>query len=228
MSITTDISWVQAHLLSLALVVLLSFGGVYGVESIVAKHDDATAKKFQIIASDQAAQNKAFQTQISQQISYLQEQNVEQNKEIAVLTSALSARAIVEKKVQVTTHSLDAEQVAEGLGGTAVGDVVSLPLPKAQDALTAELLVPLLQADKNNLTDTVAAERKISDNNLAEYTSEKAAHDSDNKTNATIILADKKELVAAKADARKAKIKWFVIGYVSGFISGIAAHAAGI
>lgn len=51
------------------------------------------------------------------------------------------------------------------------------------------------------------------------YTDEVAAHKKDNDTNAA-------EVKALKADARKGKLKWFGIGFVTGLISGVALHVA--
>jgi hypothetical protein len=226
--IVSGYNWIITHSILLALVGTLTLGGIYGVENLISKHDDATAAKYAAIADAQVKQNATFQQQVQQQIAILAAQNQQLIAANAQLASSLAARSKVEKEVPVQTANLSLAETAAALKGTVEGNNVSLTLPVAQDVLTQVQLVPLLQQDKLDLSKEVDNQSDIAKNNLAEYTQEKAAHDSDNKANAAVILANKKEIAAVKADARKGKIKWFVIGYVSGLISGIALHAAGI
>jgi hypothetical protein len=90
------------------------------------------------------------------------------------------------------------------------------PLPLAQKSLTALLAVPVLQADKKDLTAQVDAEKTALANSDKALGLERQAHASDNAA----CTADKKSLSAqidkVKADARRSKFKWFLTGFVSG------------
>lgn len=217
-AVSKDLSWLHTHLLLLALVGILIFGGIYGVELLMARHDDASAAKYSQIAADTAKQNQQFQLQVQAEITSLvaaNQQLANQNQQLVV---SLATRQNQEIQIPKQTASLTAVQVAVELQGIANGDNVSLTLPVAQNVLASVRLVPLLQADKKNLQDAYNNEVQIANNNEKLYTeeqkalvSEQGSHKADNEANA-------KQISKIKADARKSKLKWLGIGIVIGFI----------
>lgn len=200
MNLTDDLNWLKTHLILLAIVAGSIYGGIYLVESKIADHDKQMATIYQV-------QNQQFQAQIKEEIDALKEQNTQ-------LSQALATRQVVEVKLPTQNGSLTATQAAQEISkstkanpGQVVsqGDTVVLDLPTARDLTTMAQLVPLLQADKADLTKQLSNETKI-------YNDEVSAHQKDNQTNAVA-------LTACKADARKGKLKWFGIGYVAGFLT---------
>jgi hypothetical protein len=208
-SLTADISWMKSHLISLLVCAILIYAGIYGVESIIAKHDKQTAAIYQ-------QQNQQFQQTVQQEIAQL----VAQNQQLA---AQLAANQKKEQSIPVTVKDETADQVAFDISKaanskpnavTVQNNNVVLDLPTAQLALADMQLVPLLQQDKADLSQQLLNETKM-------YNDEVAAHKSDNETN-------QKQITALKADCRKSKLKWFGIGYVAGFISGVAIAVHGV
>lgn len=217
----TDLeTWFKAHLISLALIVSLTLGGIYGIESIIAKHDAAKSQEYSQLASQIQQSNAQFQQSVNSQLSNLAAERAADKAEIAALTAALTSRAKVEQKIPQTVSSLTVQQVATQLGGTANDNLVELPLVPAQKALEALLLVPQLQADKADLVQVNATCNAGLANAEQALSIETAAHASDNTANAATVKALNAEIVSVKAQARKSKIKWFAIGFVSGYIAG--------
>lgn len=204
----------KSHIVSVCLIVALAFGGIYGVESLVAKHDSATATRYEVLAKQQSDQNAQLQANIQKRLDSLEAQN-------AVLTLALSKRQTVEVTIPTTNGSLSAQETATKLVDTtnakpgevtALQDALTVDLPVAHVLLDDAQLVPLLQADKADLS------KELVNSNQA-LSLEKTAHTSDNTTGAANLKACQVEIVSVKAQARKSKLRWFAVGYASGWIS---------
>ena len=219
--VKNDWTWVKTHLVLLMMVALLSFGAVYGIESFISKHDAAEATKYSQIATTQNQQTAQVLAQVQTEVAALMAANQQLANQNQQLVTSLSKRQTTEVQIPKQTASLTAAQVAIELQGTANGDNVTLALPVAQNVLANVKLVPLLQQDKTDLQSAYNNQVQVSANNLALYNdehlalvSEQKAHQADNTANAATI----KKL---KADARKGKLKWFFIGFVSGFITRV-------
>jgi hypothetical protein len=226
MSITDDLNWLKTHVILLLIVGVLTFGGVYGVESLVAKHDAATAAKYESIAADAAKQNAQIQAQTQAQIAQLASQNVQLEAQISQLSQAISNRDAELIKQQAKVPTLTPVQVASSIQpflskGTATAQSTGEVL--LDKTGSQEILVQLeeLPVDRANMADlsTEISKQNIEIVNLSTsngslqtaLTSEKTSHTADNEANA-------KEVTKLKADARKSKLKWFGIGVVVGFI----------
>jgi hypothetical protein len=202
-SLSDDLSWLKTHLILLAVVAVLTFSGIYGVESLIAKHDAKTASIYQ-------TQNEQFQKQVVVEIAALQQQN-------QALLQQVATRQQVEVKIPTNSGSLTAPQAADTISKytlnhpvvpTATG--VTVDLATAQAIASDLQMLPLVRQDKADLQVAFTNEVKI-------YNDEVAAHKKDNDANA-------EQIKSLKADARKGKLKWFGIGYVAGFVSGVALH----
>ena len=220
-SVKSDWTWLKTHLILVGVLLASVVGAVYGVESIIGKHDSANAAKYAAIAAQADLHNQQYQAQVEAQIKTLIDNNQQLANQNATLAAALSKRATIEVNIPKQVGTLTATDVASQLGGTATGDIVNLPLPQAQKALTDELLLPQLQADKTDLQSQLKNETDIASNNFTLYSkaqyaldSEKDAHVKDNTANAA-------QIKSLKADARKGKLKWFVIGFVSGYVARV-------
>lgn len=220
--IEKDWTWLTAHLVLVGVLALVVVGSIYGVESLIAKHDSENAARYAAIAAQANQQNQLFQTQVQAEIKTLVDANQQLANQNAQLATALTKRQAIEVNIPKQVGTLTATQTATQLGGTANGDIVSLPLPQAQIALADVLLVPQLQADKTDLQGQLKNETQIATNNEKLYNDEvtalgleHTAHLADNKANA-------EQIVSLKADARKGKLKWFGIGFVTGYLARVA------
>lgn len=182
--------------------VLLALFGVYAIEARIADKADAKAQLAEQHAADVEKANAAFQAATQAQIDALKD--------------ALNAREITEAKQATQNRVLTAPQVATQIGEVAKvaplvtqGDTVVFPLPLAQTALTDMQLVPLLTQDKSDLQKSLDLE--------------KAAHASDIQVYTAQISALKAETKAAVAKSRKAWLKGFFVGVITGFIGGRVA-----
>ncbi len=173
-----------------------------------------------------------MQKQTLDAISALTQQNQILASQVAGLQQTINARdaALVQLQSQVKNMQPPAlvaewpKYVKQGLV-TAQVDGVHLDIPAAQDTLSQLESLPVLQADKQNLSD---AGQKLSQelvNSSEQLTQEqkalKSEQDSHVADNAACV-ADKKAL---KADARKSKSKiaaiFLGIGIVAARLAGI-------
>ena len=217
---TTDIvtklesewKWLTTHLLLLALVAGLIFAGVYGIESLVARHDDANAKRLDAVAAQLAQSNQQTQAAQQQQIAILQK-------------SIADVQAQAQKQVQVIVKQVAAVQTPEQ-AVPAIAQLATRPLEPQTITGSADrvsvLAVPLTQElgdfaiARTNLDaadKSLVAETAIAADSAKALDSEKTSHAADK----TAAAAD---LTACKADAKKSKTKWFFVGVVIGLLTG--------
>jgi hypothetical protein len=201
------------HFIGYGLAIVLALGLVYTIESKVADKAQSRADLAEAKAELISKQNADFQAQVSSQLAQLQAEN-------ASLAKALTAREQVEKLLPTKNGSLTATQVSSAISQalnakqgevSASGDTITVDLPLGQEITTALQLVPLLQTDKTQLQTELANETKALD-------LEKQSHASDVNALNVQISADKVELKAVKAQARRSKLRWFAAGVVVGFL----------
>jgi hypothetical protein len=228
MSLTTDWGWIKTHLILLAFAATLSVGAVYGVLYIQSSERAAAEQRQAVIVDALTAQNKIIQQNVAQQIAALNQQNQQlelQNQQLSVL---LAKRQVIEVALPKQNATLSATQVATQLGGVAQNNDVLLPLSNAQSVLTAVQLVPLLQQDKVDLTASNGLLKNEVINAQSALDLERKAHTSDNTTSAATIKLRDDTILTLRAENRKSKLKYFGLGYVAGFVSACALHAAAV
>lgn len=222
-----DYTWLTTHLIQLAIVGVLVIASVWGVESIIARHDSAISSRYDALAAQSAAQNQTIQKQSADAIAQLATQNSLLQTQVAGLAQAISSRdaALLNLQKQVINMqppALAAEWPKYITHGTvsALPDGVKLDVPAAQDTLQQLEAVPVLQADNKSLSDANGKQAAEITNDAAALKSsqdaldtEKLSHVADQKA----CEADKKTL---KAQARKGKLKAFFMGVVTGLIGG--------
>jgi hypothetical protein len=215
----------------LAVVLAVAGLGGYAVLHYEAQHTHDQA----IIAQhdlDNVKAQAASLTQLTQQQEVvIQQQRNALDAQTKALESAIANRNITviqqQKKDAVLPPTELAARLAQ-LSGSTVNDVkaqadgsIALSQP-ASVQVTAKLEeVPVLEANLGDLQKEIANDKGII-----------AGQDTDLKLKAQIIAqdavvlksqidADQKELKAVKADARKSKVKWFIAGYVAGFVTRV-------
>lgn len=225
--------WFTQHIILLAIIALLIFGGVYGVESIISNHDAARAAQDSAILAQQTATTKALQQQLQSdeaQWSQVQLQLVAQN---AALTKEIDSRNQQIAQLVKTDATLSAEQAASKISidlqaepgeVTASGNNVSLDLPSARRVTSSLDELPVVQA---NLTDTqkqLTNETTVATNAQADAAQEKQVIASQTAQLADADKTCKAQIASVKADARKGKIKSFLLGAAT-VLMALAGHA---
>jgi hypothetical protein len=243
MSVTTalsnDLTWLQKHerliVCTMLIAMALWLGNRYinfaasraNAQLVVATEQAKSAQLSAQQAATQAAQTAA---QYQAMVDVLQKQN-------ATLAQAVTQRDAVlgqaQKAVVTATLPEVATQWQTAIGGA--GDIVSstnglnISSDGSRRTLSMLLELPVLRAD-------LADETKIAQNTQTELDKSNGLTASNHVVitalNAEIAAQDKQckaDIKAVKADANKGKVKWFKIGFVTGFFSGIwAGHAAGL
>lgn len=227
-----ELDWFKHHLISLALVVVLSFGAIYGVESMMAKARHEAFLQAQAISQQQDKTNAVVQAQNKATIDALVQQNSQLQQQVtAVLQVNAQLTANLEKqKIEIKT--LPSPALAAKWGGAAEepapqidaqGDFI-VPLPLAQKSTIALISVPVLVVENKNLTEAMDKQKVIIANDATALKSEQDAHKSDNTTCTVDKNTLNKEISDVKAQARKDKSKWAVIGGILGFIARGFVH----
>jgi hypothetical protein len=231
--IERDLAWVKAHIILLLLAAGIAAGSVYGVENLIYKHElaaeqRADAKLAAYVSQTQASEKQLADTQaqLITLISQLQAQN-------AKLSQSISARNVQVAKQVKNDSTLSAQETAVRLATQTsaqasqvrpTNDGISIDLPVARNIVGFLDLLPVVQA---NLVDT-----------QTELTNETTLFNKSQETNAaqTKVISDlttqnveqvkacAAEVKTVKAEAKRGKFKWFGIGFVAGFVTGVTAH----
>jgi hypothetical protein len=218
--ITNDLVWLKTHVILLIIVIVLTFGGVYGVESIIAKHDASNAAALNAI-------QKSLTDKLNADEKRWDDQNSAQQTLITNLSNAITQRdktlADVIQKDATLTATQSATKIADATKAkagevTSSGDTVTVDLPIARTITTNLDQLPVLQQDLVDTKQQLASETIIADNRqelIDEMKKNEVAADNTCKANISNV----------KAQARKSKLKFFALGYLLGIVS---AHFIGI
>lgn len=222
LNLIADWKWLTTHLIIVALAGTLVVGSIYGVLHIQAKDAERHAQEFAQLADSMNKANAAFQASTEAQIKTLAAANQQLALEVGTLTQVLARRQAAEQSLPKKNANLSVIEAARSLQGSADGDNVVLDLHVARDLVTQVQLVPMLEQDKADLgksNELLAAEVANGEQALD---LERKAHASDNSANGATIKARDAEVSALKKNLRKSKMKYFIIGYVAGFITRVA------
>ena len=210
--------FLTTHHIILYLALAVAIGvGIYFIESKYAALQEARAQ-----AAEQAlAIEKDHSAQLTAQ--YAADETKRQQELLQIYNTIAQIKS--QTKVQIVhDQAAPAPEVGhriETITGFQQGtitltptDDLIVPLPVAHD------IVALLDQGDSD-AKVVKQQQTVIDTQTATITQQTAIIAEDKKVLATTIVADAKELSAAKASARTGKLKWFGIGYVSGFVSGV-------
>jgi multidrug efflux pump subunit AcrA (membrane-fusion protein) len=230
-------------LLIVVIAAVLIFAGYVKVTNIIAAHDKAQLQQAQIVANAQAAAN----AQLAQQAAVNAKQIEEDKAQLQVLSDKLTAQnqqlvnantalATALTKQQKTDASLPVPalvdrwaQLAPGTNFTgAIGSGNNVEVTPSNALATVQQLerVPVLTTQLANET----TEKTNDDQLIAQQN--KNLFDLNGQVgtlNASIVGLNKQivdnsavcqdQIKVVKAEAAKSKRRWFIIGFVTGFIS---------
>ena len=233
LAIKPELTWLQKHERLIIIVLVLLFCG-WSINKWIdsnAKKADAQAQVAMQQLADQKAKDAEEATQVAQMTAQYQQLVVIVSQENAQLALAIQQRNAGLKQQQTADHSMTPPQLATrwaGLvsansaditatatGGFAVTDTVAL---NTVDQLEQ---VPVLQMDLANET-TIAASTQQEVDKANALNSALVTQVGDLQTTITKDdAACKAQIASVKADETKSKVKWFKIGFVTGFIGGL-------
>lgn len=210
--------FLTAHHIILYLALAVAIGvGVYFVESKYSALQEARAQ-----AAEQAlAIEKDHSAQLTAQYAADEAKRQQELLQIYATIAQIKSQTKVQIVHDQTASAPEVGHRIETITGFQQGiitlspaDDLIVPLPLAHSIVT---LLDQGEADAK----VVKQQEVVIDTQTATITQQTGIIAEDKKVLAATIVADKKELDAVKASARKGKLKWFGIGYVSGFVSGV-------
>lgn len=229
MNFLTAVSgFVKLHerLLVIVFVVVLLWGVSGKVESIIAAHDNANLNAEKAALATQVEKNASTAALVAQQAVQFQEQKAQADKANAALEQANAALVAALTRQQKADATMTLPDLAVRWGqlvpnpGLAVSNGKLTVSESGAHATVNELeKVPALTQQ----LDTAKIEKKNVDALLLASTGQVATLNTlvDGK-NAEIKKAGdvcEGRIKVVKDEARKSKRRWFVIGYVAGFLS---------
>ena len=234
-SVTT--SWLKLHeTLLLAVLVLGTLGyGVeryFDVESAKAKVQVTMTQQALVEAEKNSAalalQASVTASQYQALVQTLSAQNASLQASMAQRTASQKAQVTIDANLPLSGLATRWNQLIPTVTPSVTSVGVGLTAQEAHDTVAQLEQVPVLV---QNLSD----EMKVASNYQAEVQkSDLLSADLNSQIlelNTQITDADKAckaQVASVKADARKGKIKWFKIGFLSGFVSGLWAGHAGL
>ena len=214
--------WLSAH--HIVLYVLLAgaaLTGVYLVESklsSLAEAKAAAAEQALAVEKDHSAQlAAAFAANEAQR----QKDNAQFIASITQIQAQVKTQVVIDRTLPVKDTGHRIEDLTGFKQGTVVFDTsenLIVPLP-----LGREIVARLDQGVAD--AQTVVKQDGIIKNQAASINDLNGIIVEDKKVLAATIEADKKELSAEKAKARKSKLRWFGLGFLAGIFAG---HAVGL
>jgi hypothetical protein len=226
--IKADLSWLQRHeRLVLAVIAGLALWFAIGkVDTLIADHDNANLQQAKVIAQVQEEKNQALAAQVAQQAAdykaladKVNAQNAALEQANVNLANALVQRQKTDASLPPTELVARMNALVPAAGATVTPTGVSLPQAGAV-AVTQELeKVPSLAARLDNEVAEVTADQKLIDAGVVQVRTL-----NEQVTGLKLKAVDdakvcQAQVAVVKAEARKAKRKWFVIGWVTGFLS---------
>jgi hypothetical protein len=231
------------HLIMLAVIVVFFFAISWLWADHVSRGADlaaAVASEKAKAADERAAAaektNAVFQQQTAQQIQVLVSQNQALQSQVSGLLSAIASRDAELRKQQQAVVSMAPPERAETwnrlieLPGSVKPSADGYSVTEAGALTTIQELqrVPVLAANVKDLTASVAKLQENVANDAVQFDLERKAHDSDKSACSVQLGAKDLDLAAkdaeikkVKADAAKAKRKWFFVGAIFGEVARI-------
>src|ERR1700678_3856565 len=134
-TMSTDI---KSHLLAIIVVVGLIAGSIFAVDSLIARHDAATASKYELLLKQVQATTTADELAYKTTLAQLSAQNSQLSASIAQRDSALSVMLKADAQ-------LSAQQAATKLGGTVAPDnTINLPLDTSRSLIALVDTLPVV------------------------------------------------------------------------------------
>lgn len=228
-TISNDLSWLKHHIVLLVIVIVLVGASVYGIESIIARHDAVSSAKADIVLQQQTAQTNLLATKLQQDEQLSAQQNAQLMAMNAQLSSYITQRdkaaAIIVQK-DATLSALEAAQKitvqTKAQPGEVVvqGDTVQMDLSVSRTVVANQDQLPVVQADLTDAKTEIRQGETVIENLQTVVLDGRNTIDSMKTQAVDADRACKAEVATVKAQARKSKLKWFLTGLITGIIGG--------
>jgi hypothetical protein len=218
------------RLLLALIVAVVIYIGYVKVTNVIADHDAAQLKQAQVVTAQQATQNAALAQQVQvdkAQLQALTDKLTQQNQQ---LTNANVALATALSRQQHTDATLPPTELAQRwaqltpnmpAGGVTVNSQNAMTVTQAGAVATTQQLekVPALTQELANET-----QQKQNDDQLLAASTKNIFDLTGQVTGLNKQIVDNNQVCqdqikVVKDAARKSKRRWFIIGYVAGFLS---------
>lgn len=215
------------HLVLYAVAIVFALGITYTIESKVADRAEQKYEGMKALSDQKDSTNAQFQKQVTDQISQLAMQNTQlqaTNQQQNTLVSSLIAQLQVNKTKDATLPPSDLAARIQALapGGTVTVVANGYQLDQTEAVLVAQVLEepPILNQQLADKDAIIKNDDSIILNDAKTLDAEKQAHTSDVTALKGDLATANQEIVKVKADARRSKFKWFIVGVVTGFTLG--------
>lgn len=229
----TSISWLQVHekLIITFMVLLVVFFAVYKVLGIASSYESHKAQEAQAVVTAQAAKNDVALDMAKQLLASYQQQLT-----ITIAANQTLTNAIATRNVQLNTQQkTDSQMAPDALAGRwsgLIGDTGVQTSASGYAVTSSAALATVQQIESVPVLTQDLTDEQSKNSNLQDSVDKANALISQGQIvvsglNLQLTEADKAckvSIDAEKAKARKGKLRWFGIGYASGFISGILVH----
>lgn len=233
-------TWLQRHerLLIVAMVLLAGAWGFSRYADLSASKAEARATVAeQALTAQKAtdAQNASETASVLAQYQAIVQSLQAQNASLAGIAAQRQTAVAAQQQVDSTLPVAELANRLKTLGNAPDGSVAaegdSVKLTQLGSVAVVQTLetLPVLRADLKDQTFLTSATQDALNKANVVIVDQKKQVDG---LNLTLVDADKQckaQIADVKAQARKSKIKWFKIGFVSGFVTGLwAGHSAGL
>jgi hypothetical protein len=208
---------------------VLVIASVWGVESLIYRHDSQTSAKYNAIVAAQTQQTQILQKQLqtdeaswAQVEAQLLAQNAQLTQQITARNQAVAAQVKNDATLSTQQAAARIAQQTNAAPGEVVASAndVTIDLPITR-VITADLdQLPVAESDLADTTSQLKNETQIATNAQADATEAKKVVAAQVAQLADQDKACKAEVATVRSDARKGKLKWFFIGVFTGFIGG--------
>ena len=226
-----ELSWLQKHeRLVLAVIAgLVLWFGIGKIDILIANHDNATLHQAQVVADQQAAVNAGLAQQAAYQAAQYKElaaQVAAQNAQLEAANVALSNALIKQQHVDATLPLPElAKRWVAVTPGVEEANIKATPTGITVDDAGARATVEQLETVPDligRLTNTQTELKNAQTLTTAEGQQIATLNTLVTGKDALLKDADKvctEKIKTVKDAAAKSKRRWFIVGYVAGFLS---------
>lgn len=226
--VKSDLTWLQKHerIICIPLLGLVLWFAIGKVDTLIADHDKAMLTQAQATALIQEHKNEALAAaaeQAAAQYQALAEKVQQQNAALEQANVALSTALAKQQKTDATLPPTELVTRWNTLVPEASVSIMNgqITVPQTGAVATVQQLeeVPVLRTQNANISTQNA---NIQSELGASRTQVDALTHQVDGLNLQIVDNKKvcqDQIAVVKAEARKSKRRWFVIGYVAGFVS---------
>ena len=224
----TYLKWIESHerLLLVAVAGVVLWFGIGRVDSLIARHDNANLQQAQVVAQVQQEKTAALAKQVAEQAAQYQALADKVQVQNAALVQANTELATALAKQQRTDASLPPTELVNRWSTlvpqakpTVTPSGVALDTPSAVATVQALEAVPVLtaqvsntQKELDNAQSLVTAEGQ----QVTTLNTEVGSLRTQLGDNQAVCQA---QIAVVRAEARKSKRRWFLVGFVTGFVS---------